>query len=42
VNAQMLYDNFHFNQYVVEACEQIREIESRADTGKRDQLERTR
>jgi hypothetical protein len=27
---------------VVEACDQIRKIESRADAGRRDQLERTR
>lgn len=37
-----VYDKFHVIQYVVEACDQIRKIESRADAGKRDQLERTR
>ncbi len=41
-NAQVVYDKFHITQYVVEACDQIRKIESRADAGKRDQLERTR
>ncbi len=41
-NAQVVYDKFHVIQYVVEACDQIRKIESRADARKRDQLERTR
>ena len=41
-NAQVVYDKFHVIQYVVEACDQIRKIESRADAGKREQLERTR
>ena len=41
-NAQVVYDKFHVIQYGVEACDQIRKIESRADAGKRDQLERTR
>jgi hypothetical protein len=41
-NAQVVYDKFHVIQNVVEACDQIRKIESRADAGKRDQLERTR
>ena len=41
-NAQVVFDKFHIIQYVVEACDQIRKIESRADAGKRDQLERTR
>ena len=40
--AQVVYDKFHVIQYVVEACDQIRKIESRADAGKRDLLERTR
>ena len=35
-------DKFHVIQYVVEACDQIRKIESLADAGKRDQLERAR
>jgi transposase len=41
-NAQVVYDKFHAIQYVVEACDRIRRIESRADAGKRDLLERTR
>ena len=41
-NAQVVFDKFHVIQYVVEACDQIRKIESRADAGKREQLERTR
>ncbi len=41
-NAQVMYDKCHVIQYVVEARDQIRKIESRADAGKRDQLERTR
>ena len=41
-NAQVVYDKFHVIQNVVEACDQIRKIESRADAGKRDLLERTR
>ena len=41
-NGQVVYDKIHVIQYVVEACEQIRKIESRADAGRRDQLEWTR
>ena len=41
-NAQVVFDKFHVIQYVVEACDQIRKIESRSDAGKRDLLERTR
>ena len=41
-NARGVYDKFHVIQNVVEACDQIRKIESRADAGKRDLLERTR
>ena len=37
----MVYDKFHVIQSVAEACDRIRKIESRADAGKRDQLERT-
>jgi transposase len=37
----MVYDKFHVIQNVVEACDQVRKAESRADTGKRDRLERT-
>jgi transposase len=41
-NAQVVYDKFHVIQNGVEACDQVRKAESRADTGKRDRLERTR
>ena len=41
-NAQVVYDKFHVIQNVVDACDQVRKAESRADTGKRDRLERTR
>ena len=41
-NAQVVYDKFHVIQNVVEACDQIRKIESRSDAGKRELLERTR
>jgi transposase len=41
-NAQVEYDKFHVIQNVVEACDQVRNAESRADAGKRDRLERTR
>ena len=41
-NAQVVFDKFHVIQYVVEACDQIRKIESRSDAGKRELLERTR
>jgi transposase len=41
-NAQVVYDKFHVIQNVVEACDQVRKAESRADAGKRDRLERTR
>ena len=41
-NAWVLYDKFHFIQNVAEACNQVPEGESRADTGKKDWLERTR
>ena len=40
-NAQVVFDKFLVIQNVVEACDQIRKIESRADAGKRDLLERT-
>jgi transposase len=41
-NARVVYDKFHVIQNVVEACDQVRKAESRADAGKRDRLERTR
>ena len=41
-NARVVYDKLHVIQNVVEACDQIRKEESRADAGKRDRLERTR
>ena len=41
-NAQVVYDKFHVIQNVVEACDQVRKAESRADTGKRGRLERAR
>ena len=41
-NAQVLYDKFHVIQNVMEACDQVRKAESRADARKRDRLERTR
>jgi len=41
-NAQVVYDKFHVTQYVVEACDQVRKVESRSNAGKRDLLERTR
>ena len=41
-NAQVVFDKFHVIQYVVEACDQIRKIESRSDAGKRELLEWTR
>jgi transposase len=41
-NARVVYDKFHVIQNVVEACDQVREAESRADAGKLDRLERTR
>ncbi len=41
-NAQVVYDKFHVIQNVVEACDQVRKAESRADAGKRDRLERAR
>jgi transposase len=41
-NAQVVYDKFHVIHYAVEAYDQIRKSESRADAGKRDQLEWTR
>ncbi len=40
--AQVVSDKFHVIQNVVEACDQVRKAESRADAGKRDRLERTR
>jgi transposase len=40
--AHVVYDKFHFIQNVVEACDQVRKAESRADAGKRGRLERTR
>ena len=41
-NAQVVYDKFHVIQNVVEACDQVRKVESRSNAGKRDLLERTR
>jgi transposase len=41
-NARVVYDKFHVIQNVVEACDQVRNAESRADAGKRDRLGRTR
>jgi transposase len=41
-NAQVVYDKFHVIHNVVDACDQVRKAESRADAGKRDRLERTR
>ena len=41
-HARMVYDKSHVIQNVVEACDQVREAESRADFGKRGQLEGTR
>ena len=41
-NARVVYDKFHVIQNVVEACDQVRKAESRADAGKRDWLELTR
>ncbi|MFM2167534.1 MAG: hypothetical protein RIS79_1905 [Verrucomicrobiota bacterium] len=41
-NAQVVYDKFHVIQNVVEACDQVRIADCRADAGKRDRLERTR
>jgi transposase len=40
--AQVVYDKFHVIQNFVEACDQVRKAESRADAGRRDRLERTR
>jgi transposase len=39
-NAQIVYDKFHVIQNLVEACDQVRKAESRADAGKQDRLER--
>lgn len=41
-NAQMVYDKFHVIQNVVEACDQVRKAECRANIGKWDRLERKR
>ncbi len=41
-NVRVVYDKFHAIQDVLEACDQVRKAESRADAGKRDRLERTR
>jgi transposase len=41
-NARLACDKFHVIPYVVEALDQIRKNEGRADAGKRDQLERAR
>ena len=41
-DARVVYDKFHVIQNVVEACDQVRKAESRADSGKRGQLGRTR
>ena len=41
-NAQVVYDQFHAIQNVVEACDRVRKVESRSNAGKREQLERTR
>jgi transposase len=40
-NARVVYDKFHVIQNVVEACDQVRKLESRLDAGMRDRLERT-
>ena len=39
-NIRVRYDNFHVIQHVVEACDQVRKADSRADAGKLDRLER--
>ena len=39
-NAQVVYDKFHVIQNVVEACDQVRKAESRADNGRQDRLDR--
>jgi hypothetical protein len=41
-NVQLVCDLLQGIQSVVEACDQIHKIESRADVGKCDQLERRR
>jgi transposase len=41
-NTQVVYEKFQFIQNVMEACAQVRKVESRADAGKLDRLERTR
>ncbi len=41
-NARVVYHKFHVTQNVVEACDQVRKAESRADAGKLDRLERPR
>ena len=41
-NAQVVYDKFQVSQSVGAACDRILKIESLADVGKRDRLERTR
>jgi transposase len=41
-NAQVVNDNFHLIQGVVEVCLYVREADSPNDAGKQDRLERTR
>jgi transposase len=41
-NVQVVYDKLHVIQNVVEACDQVRKAESRADAGNRDRLKRIR
>jgi transposase len=41
-NARVEYYKFHVIRTVVEACDQVRKAESRADAGERDRWERTR
>ena len=38
----MMHDKFNFIQNVVEACDQVREADSRSNARKRNQSERTR
>ena len=41
-NARVVYDKFYVIQNIVEACDKVREVENRADTGNRDRFVRTR
>jgi transposase len=40
-NARVVYDKFHVIQNVVEACDQVRKLESRTDAASRERLEKT-